>query len=129
MTDLKQIKARIAELREIEKSGTPKPWKAFDNFIKVGTLQEINTGNPIEGDSSNDTHLMAQSRNALPQLLDALERAVVAIASTPCRCSVSERLSGHLIGCDMLEPQQALADIAVILSGQQDANILGKDEK
>lgn len=63
------------------------------------------------------------------QLLDALERAVEAIATTPCRCSVSERLSGHLIGCDMLEQQQALADIAVILSGQQDANILGKDEK
>ena len=50
---------------------TPGPWKAYDNYVEIPgkPLIEVDTGNPIPGDSSNDTHLIA----AAPDLYEALE--------------------------------------------------------
>jgi hypothetical protein len=53
---------------------TPGPWKAYDNYVEIPgkPLIEVNTDNPMVGDSSNDTHLIA----AAPDLLAAAHIAV-----------------------------------------------------
>ena len=70
---------------------TPGEWKAYDNYVDIPgkPFIEVNTGNPIEGDSSNDTHLIA----AAPEMYAALK----ALEFTPCAaCGVLEQISAAI---------------------------------
>ena len=59
---------RIAELRRIEQAGTPGEWDAIGNMLYVGRVVV-----PMLGMVS-DVALIAATRNALPELLDEIER-------------------------------------------------------
>lgn len=52
---------QLDELERLARAATPGPWEAFDNHIvrpAVGAV-EVDTGNPMIGDSSNDTAYIA----------------------------------------------------------------------
>jgi hypothetical protein len=67
--------ARIAEIRARVEQATKGPWEPYDNHIvlpDVGAV-EFDSGNPIPGDSSNDTRFIAHAREDVPYLLSALD--------------------------------------------------------
>lgn len=65
----------LAEGRRLMEAATDAPWNAYDNHVELdGRTVEFFSDNPMEGDSSNDTHLIAWMRNHLPALLSAAER-------------------------------------------------------
>lgn len=72
------IPALIKRLRELESKATPGPWEGWDIGVEIGDtgIHEIETNNPMVGDNSADTHFIAESRNALPQLLEFCDEAI-----------------------------------------------------
>jgi hypothetical protein len=66
---------RIAELRSLSDAATPGPWTAEIYPYGEGYVRDIpRYGHEGENISSEDAAFIAESRNAIPELLDEIER-------------------------------------------------------
>lgn len=68
---MKQI---IARLRELESATTPGPWDCAIGITSEGYIDLLPTGNECVPSRDIDLDLIDEMRNALPQLLDRLEK-------------------------------------------------------
>lgn len=70
----------IARLRQLEAAATPGPWEVsiIREFLKAGENADIVSNLPLpdefEYPDRSDAKFIAEMRNALPQLLDRLEK-------------------------------------------------------
>jgi len=61
---------RLAAIQARAEAATKGPWTPYDNHVQIGSfLNEIETENPMVGDSSADTHFIAHAREDIPYLL------------------------------------------------------------
>lgn len=72
----------IARLRALEAKATPGPWKALNQSYRMRVYEVFAGGKNVctastcceDGMDEKDCNLIASSRNALPRLLDEVER-------------------------------------------------------
>ncbi len=66
----------IDTVKALDATASAGPWEATDNHVYIPTVGAVEfvTDNPMAGDSSNDTHLIAYYRTAAPRLAREVER-------------------------------------------------------
>lgn len=105
-----QLTEYLAEVRAREEAATPGPVDAYDNHLQIEHLKgsggkilaEFFSDNPMQGDSSNDTHFYAHARTDVTILRQALEEALMALYDLRL-ASVNEAIvDGYLDRIDAL---------------------------
>lgn len=115
----------VERLRELHAKATPAPWRASLEFrdhhsrqvqasdgSKWGELATLGCG-PYEGHGSDNAALVAESRNALPALLDCAEalRAIARVHDKGCDdCEHDDK------GCEDFADCKVLADARAALA-------------
>ncbi len=62
------------EIQELLDKATPGGWEPMDNAVRIGgKLHWVETGNPIPGDSSNDTYLLAAAPILAKMCIELME--------------------------------------------------------
>ena len=86
MTPELQLQALVARLRELEAKATPGPWRVHDDgavrlfviqrpAVWLEAIEDNRNVHPAVDCREQDATLIAEARNALPAILDALEKA------------------------------------------------------
>lgn len=121
MTAIDKIRARIAELRAIEAKATPGPWVQENNhplypdgpMLKTTKGMHVCYGVGIA--SVDEIEFITASRNSLPALLDALEKAVDALTRVAKECDPHSYGSNEPT-MNAVSAKQALTTIAETLN-------------
>jgi hypothetical protein len=82
MTDLDTVLRDIERLRGLHAKATPTPWNRFHNYMDCpqGLCPDANR------------HLIVETRNVLPSLLDGYERAVLALKAAEAVVAAAEEI-------------------------------------
>ncbi len=84
----------IEKLRELEKAATPGPWVEVDEYLvwSIQTPDRLQIARLPCAETNRDPHLIATTRNLLPELLDVVEAAENIMSRTGFH-----RASGNII--------------------------------